>query len=84
MTSHRNSALREIRSKSDAQIERETAWTWARRAIASMEQFQKTQDFSWVLRSETFKHEALEHAATVNDYGKTVKMIQTAIDRGRK
>ena len=71
----------EVTRKSDAQIERETAWKWARRAVDSGKCYDATGDLKWLLRFEDYKHEALEHAALVQDCGKTACAVQKWMER---
>lgn len=71
----------DVASKSAAQIERETASKWADRAIDCFAKFEATGDAKWLVRGEDMKHEAVEHAATVGDYGKTAGRIQRMIER---
>ena len=74
-------AAAEIQSKSRAQIESDTAWKWASRAIVCM-RLAKTAPtgrvLTWVRRSEDYEHEALEHAAMVRDNGATLIAIEGA------
>lgn len=71
---------REVRSKSDAAIERETAFKWAGRAVACYEEYAATGDVDWLRRGDDYRHEALEHAGTIGDRGATVRVIQDQID----
>lgn len=80
---NRRSASLEVRSKTDAQIERETAGKWAARAIACYQEHARTGKQSWLLRATSYRDEAIEHAALVGDSGRTVKTIQAEIDRVR-
>lgn len=57
------SALREVTSKSEAAIERETAMKWAARALACQKRYDETGALRWLLRAESYRHEAIEHAA---------------------
>lgn len=65
---------------SDREIERQTALTWADRAIESYGWYGDTRDVHWIVRAELFAHEALEHAADVRDYGVTVGKLQREIE----
>jgi len=71
----------EVRQKSEAQVERETAKKWAGRAIACFRLYRASGVLDWLTRAHTYRDEALEHAAMVGDHGKTVKAIQNEIDR---
>jgi len=57
-------ARAEVRRKSKAQIDRETAEKWAARAVAADELFRSTGDEKWRTASVEFAHEAVEHAAS--------------------
>jgi hypothetical protein len=74
-TTYRN-ALREVSKKTDAQIERKTALTWADRAEACFTKHRATKNVKWLLRAQRFADEALEHAAQVGDEGKLVGQLQ--------
>lgn len=81
-------ALGEVQEKSNEQINRETAYTWGSRAAACYQlaeeaSEEKSKD-DWKIRAEDFRHEALEHAALVEDEGKLVKEIQDLIKNGRE
>ena len=69
-------ADREVASKSEAKIERETAEKWCERALACYRQFARTKDVAWLLRATGYRQEAMEHAAMVEDRGKTVGAMQ--------
>lgn len=56
-------ALAELRVKTLEEIESETAYAWASRALAALQFYQSTGDLRWLLNCETYKGEALEHAA---------------------
>lgn len=60
-----DSARKEIREKTLDQIQRETAYKWASRALAAREMFEDDQQF--ILDYAEYTHEALEHAALVDD-----------------
>lgn len=57
-------ARKEITSKTLDQIQRETAYKWASRALAAKEMFDQQQ---FMLDYNEYLHEALEHAALVED-----------------
>lgn len=69
-------ARHEIATKTDAQIEWDTATKWASRAAACMEKFFETRDSRWIVRAESYRHEAVEHAAMVSDGGVLVGRLQ--------
>lgn len=56
-------ALAELQVKSLEDIETETAFTWASRALASLQNYRATGDVRWLLMWQTFGDEAIEHAA---------------------
>lgn len=74
-------ALQEVQQKSAEQIEQETAYKWASRAIACDMLYKQTGLLHWLLRAEDMKHEALEHAAVVMDRGATVRTLQDVLSR---
>lgn len=76
-------ARREVLSKSEADIERETALKWASRALACYALFEETRAPKWLLRAEDYRHEALEHAATAGDGGRLVGQVQSRLDEVR-
>ena len=80
---HHRAARTEVTSKSDVVIERETAEKWAARSIACFEKYAETGNQKWLVRAEDYKHEALEHAALVGDFGRTVCRVQKMIE-GRR
>jgi hypothetical protein len=56
-------ALVELQTKSLAQIESETAYTWASRALAAWQLYQQTGDTRRFMAYVTMRDEAIEHAA---------------------
>lgn len=60
-------ARKELKEKSLDQIQKETAYKWASRALAARELFDQDQQF--ILDYNEYVHEALEHAALVEDDG---------------
>lgn len=78
------SAMIEVTEKSDIQIELETAYTWTSRACAVFQLAALSPDLETKYRlmdwGDDLEHEALEHAALVKDYGKTVEKCQMAIE----
>lgn len=80
-------ALKEVQEKDEKDIETETAHKWASRAMAVFMLAAKEKDpkercrlYDW---GDDLKHEALEHAALIEDEGKTVGKIQRAISAYR-
>jgi len=77
-------ALEEIQNKSYRQIEMETAWKWASRSAAAYQLVSNSNEKKHILETfsvaEDFYHEAVEHAALVEeDASKLVKEVQEAI-----
>lgn len=70
------SALVEVQTKTAGQIQQETAYKWASRAVACFVLHRKTGDTRWLLRGEDYKHEAIEHAAFADDNGATMFTIR--------
>lgn len=72
-------AVRELLSKSEEQIEYETAVAWGARALAAYElvmmQPQAAQQARVLLLADSLYHEALEHAALVHDGGGAVAAL---------
>ena len=84
MAKHRHNAVsREVASKSEAQIERETAHKWAERAEVCYDRYRTTGRKSWQQRAESYRHEALEHAALVGDGGKLVGVLERRLAKWR-
>ena len=78
-------ARKVVAAKSDRVIERETATKWAEYAIVCWERAATAHDpLPWLLRAESYKHEALEHAATVGDMGRTLRKIEKRLDRAER
>jgi hypothetical protein len=59
------SALKELKTKTLDTIQRETAYKWASRALAAQKLFGTDNQF--MLDYNEYVHEALEHAALVED-----------------
>lgn len=75
------------REPTDAQVQRETALTWARRAIRYRKRAEReygAAQCEWWRRFDDARHEALEHAALVGDRGKMVARVQATVDGTRK
>lgn len=76
-------ALKELQSKSYRDIQKETAYKWGSRAAASYKMLLSTPQEHKLARwtmSEEYQHEALEHAALIEDgAGTLVQEIYTAI-----
>lgn len=81
-------ALSELSVKDRAQIESETATTWASRAIASYTLAVRAPDRpTQVLRfseGDEYSSEAREHAALVQDNGKTLAYVTGEMEKVRQ
>jgi len=76
---------KDIELKSLAQIQEETAWTWASRAAAAYKKLEETGDWKWKTDAEEYRHEAVEHAALIGDTHPTVLTeIHDALEEYRK
>lgn len=75
-------AQQDIRTKTKAQIETETAWVWASRAVACYLEARSCKDaveqMKWLKQAEDYQHEALEHASQVRDGARTLLAIEAA------
>jgi hypothetical protein len=60
-------ARQELLSKPLSQINEETAEIWATRALAALHLFLETHDIKWAVTFADLRHEALEHAAVVDN-----------------
>jgi hypothetical protein len=64
-------ALAELKIKSKRDIDQETAWVWASRALAALQIYEESRqpgdggcgDLAWLVDAANFRHEAIEHAA---------------------
>lgn len=77
-------AVAEFQSKTEKDIERETAIKWGARALAAYMLFEENFELDWLLRAEDHYHEAMEHAALIFDHGETARQIQLDIQPARK
>ena len=76
---------KDISEKSLAQIQKETAWTWASRAAACYEKLAKTGDWKWKTDAEEYRHEAVEHAALIGDsHPHVLEEIHKSLEKYRK
>jgi hypothetical protein len=78
--------LAELRAKSDAEIERETAEKWANRAVAAWYLHRLALDANdgreatkSLIRAVKFEHEAIEHAAEAD----TLPEVRAAIEAAK-
>lgn len=58
---------KDIKEKSLAEIQKDTAYTWASRALASYKTLENTGLWEWNHDAEEYAHEALEHAALIGE-----------------
>jgi len=76
-------AKKELAEKTLDQIQRETAWKWASRAVASFENVLEAKNekkVSAFMAGQEYLHEAIEHASLVDDGdGDLVDDIKMAI-----
>lgn len=85
MTSELEEARREIEAKSRSQIEEETAWKWAARAVAAYQNAHRLGGrniANRLLRDATdYYHEAIEHAALADHDGDVLRTVRQWIHR---
>jgi hypothetical protein len=75
------SALEEVQSKEEVEIEIETAFKWASRSCACYQLYDDTDEVKWLLSAASYENEALEHAAMAKDQGSTLKTIEAEIEK---
>jgi hypothetical protein len=68
-------ASAELLNKSREQIERETAFKWAARAVAA---YQLSQGYTsiWARDAVTYADEAVEHAALADSTGEVLRQVR--------
>ena len=69
--------------KEEEEVEIETAYKWASRAIACFQLHAETKLTKWLIKGEDYRHEALEHAALAKDRGDTLNIIEDEIEKHR-
>lgn len=74
-------ALRELQTKSRQEIETETAFKWAARALAAYTIYFETGETEWLFDAIEYHHEAVEHAA---DTPVLLEIVQTLADERLK
>lgn len=83
-----NKALSEVKDKTVEQINTETAWNWGSRAAACYQLYREAtseeEKDKWSGLGDDYRHEALEHAALVEDEGKLVGEVSRALAPFRK
>ena len=60
-------ALAEVTQRTKHEIESETAWRWAARAVACVRMIEQTDGplrVRWIAEAVQYGHEAIEHAAS--------------------
>jgi hypothetical protein len=64
-------ARRELNERTREQIEEETAYKWAARAVAAYENHVRAPSdaTTWLLDADSYMHEAIEHAALADRTG---------------
>lgn len=78
-----DAAKKEVQEKQEEEIEVETAYKWASRAIACFQLHAETELVKWLIKGEDYRHEALEHAALAKDGGDTLNAIEKEIEKHR-
>jgi hypothetical protein len=76
-------SLAEIQQKSLTEIQRETAEKWCARSLAAYMLFHEHGDTTWYLDAEEYRHEALEHAALIEDDGATFREVMSVVNKAR-
>jgi hypothetical protein len=76
-----NDARREVLEKTREQIEHETAFKWAARAVAAYELFRQTRLNRWLCDSEHFRDEACEHGAMADETGEALRAVRAWMHR---
>jgi hypothetical protein len=83
-----NSAVQDMLTKSEEDIQKEAGNTWAARACACYllagKAYSPKERLRWLLRAEDNRHEAIEHSALVEDGGVFTNAIQKEIEPYRK
>lgn len=77
------SALDEVTQKTEQQVEEETAYKWASRAIACYLLYRRTAKVDWLLQGDSYRHEAIEHAALVKDEGQVLRIVMQKMEQYR-
>jgi hypothetical protein len=60
-------ARADVTTRALGTIQKETAITWAARAVASLRLYHETRQPKWYSDAEEYYHEAIEHAALSGD-----------------
>jgi len=77
-------AMVEISEKTMQDLQRETAFTWLGRCVATFTRFAETSDLQDLCDAEEFGHEAIEHASLADEPGFSDAISQVVhVCRGR-
>lgn len=80
-------ALKELQATTMAEIERATALTWGGRAVASFRLCARASEwedrFRHFCEGETYRQEALEHAAMAEDGARLLGSLESEIGEAR-
>jgi hypothetical protein len=79
-------ARHELAHKTRQDVDRETAWKWAARAVAAYQRSQHSTDplrdaMSWIRDAQDYYHEAIEHAALADHSGEVLRVVREWIHR---
>jgi len=69
-------AIHELRVKTSAQIEKETAYKWAARAAAAYSFYIDNGDARWRLDASKYHDEACEHASLADATGECLREVR--------
>lgn len=70
----------EVADKTRDQIEEETAYKWAARAVAAYERHAKSDGAMWLRDAVTYFDEAVEHAALADRSGLVLHAVRQWVD----
>jgi hypothetical protein len=77
----------ELSKKTYHDIQKETAYKWGSRAIACFinagHELNLIKKFGLIQLGEEYRHESIEHAALVEDAGKTLAFVQAEMEHYR-
>ncbi len=76
-------ARKDIRTKSQATLDRESAHKWALLAVEAYREFKAGGKLKSFGEAEVLRHEALEHASGAEDGGKLGRELKAKIDKHR-
>jgi hypothetical protein len=82
-----NSSIDELQSKSELDIERDTAMRWGSRSAGAYVLAELSDDPEdrerWLLAAERYRHESIHHAVLVDDEPNLVKQICVKLEEYR-